>query len=343
MALYGADLSHYQSTDTVDQAKDYVILKATEGFDDASGPGYVDPDCDNKYQRAKSQGKLLGVYGYAIMLDAVKEATFFVNNIQGYLGEALLALDNETHTDVAFAKLWLDTVYSLTQVRPMIYMSASTAKAADWSSVSADYALWVAGYDAEFNVPNPGMPAADGSDMPYATGSWPFATIWQYSSSAGTLDRDIAYMDATAWHKFAMGDRQAAPPPTPPALTPPVVTATPAPVVIPVQTPVVVNDPLPATPVVTTPSVLQPPSSTPSLPTSKLPTTKPTVVATPPETFLEKLAHYQKGVVAFLTVALSWVATNSYLVPQNYQHWYQLAIGILGAIGVVTVANKSKS
>lgn len=197
MALYGLDESHYQATIL---PQDFVILKATEGTT------YVDPTCDTKYQAAKAAGKLLGVYHFADFGDAVAEANYFVANIQGYLGEALLALDVETSTNVAWAKTFLDTVYSLTQVRAMIYMSASTSKAVDWSSVSADYALWVAGYDAEFNVANPGVPADDGSDMPYATGSWPFATIWQYSSSLGTLDRDIGYMSAEAWNKFAQGD-----------------------------------------------------------------------------------------------------------------------------------------
>lgn len=221
MALYGGDGSHYQPTEAVDEFSDFVILKATEGTI------FVDRDCDNKYQRAKSQGKLLGVYGFADMTDPVAEANYFVDNIQGYIGEALLALDNETHTDVGFALAWLNQVYDRTRVRPLIYMSASTLKAADWAPVfEAGYALWEAGYPPHFDVPNPGTPKPDGSDMPYSSSPWPFATIWQYTSSAGTLDRDIAYMDAEAWHKFARGDMdvtEPVPEPTPePEPTPPV-------------------------------------------------------------------------------------------------------------------------
>jgi lysozyme len=341
MALYGPDLSHYQPTSAVDGDYDFVILKATEGFNDGSGPGYVDPDCNNKYQRAKSQGKLLGVYGYAIMLDAVKEATFFVDNIQGYLGEALLALDNETHTDVNFALTWLNTVYSLTQVKPMIYMSASTAKAVDWSPVvNAGYALWEAGYPSQFNIANPGMPRPDGADMPYSSGAWPFATIWQYSSSAGTLDRDIAYMTADAWHKFAQGDRATVttPEPTPPTvLQPPVVDTPPDnPVTIPVTvkptTPVVVNDPLLPTPVTTT----SPPSST----SSTVLNNNPVVV----EVEKEAVAWYEKyakGVVAFMTTAFATLATWTVVIPPNAQHWTQFVIAILGSIGVIVTPNKT--
>ena len=57
--LRGLDISKWQSVGTGDQAQDFVIIKATEGR------GYVDSSCDAHYQRAKSQGKLLGVYHFA--------------------------------------------------------------------------------------------------------------------------------------------------------------------------------------------------------------------------------------------------------------------------------------
>jgi GH25 family lysozyme M1 (1,4-beta-N-acetylmuramidase) len=215
MALYGIDESHYQATLI---GQDFVILKATEGN------SYVDPTCDIKYQANKAAGKLLGIYHFANFGDPIEEANFFVDNCVWYMGEALLALDIETTANVEWSRQWLDQVYSRTKVRPVIYMSASTANAADWSSVSSDYALWCAGYPARFDVPNPPTPAADGSDMPYNTGSWPYATIWQYTSSAGTLDRDIGYMDINGWHSFATGDRNNTPPPSDPTPPAPVIT-----------------------------------------------------------------------------------------------------------------------
>lgn len=42
--------------------------------------------------------------------------------------------------------------------------------------------------------------------MPYGIGPWAFWAIWQYTSSAGTLDRNIANMDAKAWGKYAKND-----------------------------------------------------------------------------------------------------------------------------------------
>jgi lysozyme len=228
MALYGIDVSQFQSVGV--QGQDFTIIRATYGT------GYVDPNCDAHYQLAKEQGKLRGVYHYAYPQynTALDEANWFVDNIQGYIGDAILVLDWEegNKADVNWAKTFLDQVYARTGIRPLIYMSASVTGIADWSPVAADYALWCAGYPNAFNVPNPSLPAQDGSDMPYATGAFPYATIWQYSSSAGTLDRDIAYMSVDAWNHFANPAAQKPDPQpvpdVPPASLPPVVNPTPS-------------------------------------------------------------------------------------------------------------------
>lgn len=200
MALYGVDVSSYQGVGTGD-GNDLVICKATEGG------AYVDPTCDGHYQRAKSKGQLRGVYHFARPdlnpNGAIEEADFFVNNIKGYIKDAILVLDWECATwNVAWAKQWLDRVYSKTGVRPLIYMSASVVTSYDWSSVAkANYGLWIAGYPNKYNVVNPSRPKED--EMPYSTGAWPFVAMWQYTSSAGTLDRDIFYGDRNAWNAYA--------------------------------------------------------------------------------------------------------------------------------------------
>lgn len=198
--LRGIDISKWQGVGTGDQAEDFVIVKATEG------DGYTDPSCDAHYQRAKGQGKLLGVYHFArpdLGNSAEAEATWFVNQITGYIGEAILVLDWEVQqwrTD--WAKAFLDKVYALTGVRPMIYMSASQVNAYDWSAVARDYGLWIAGYPAQYNVANPPAPSGVG-DMPYGRGAWNTYCIWQYTSSAGRLDKDIANLDRESWMKYA--------------------------------------------------------------------------------------------------------------------------------------------
>lgn len=265
MALYGIDESVYQGTL---EGQNFTIIRAT------AGNSYVDPTCDTKYQKNKKDGKLLGIYHFAYPASnsPASEADWFVNNIQGYLGEALLVLDFETNTNVGWAKAFLDHVYARTKVRPLIYMSASTANAVNWASISNQYALWEAGYPAKEQVSNPPVPAANGSDMPYSSGAWKFATIWQYSDSAGTLDRDIAYMTTEAWHKFAMGDRSTAPAPKPaPTPTPQPPKEVPSEPVQPTSTPTPVETPTPSSPLPDTgtpasnnPAPIQPPITTPT-------------------------------------------------------------------------------
>jgi hypothetical protein len=211
--LKGIDVSKWQPAGTVDFGPyDFVITKATEGI------GYTDPECDKNYQKAKREGKLLGVYHFARPTsgnDPVVEADWFVDQTLGYHHEAILVLDWEAENkwNVQWAKTWLDRVYERTGVKPLIYMSASVVNQYDWSPVVAgDYGLWIAGYPAKYNVPNPPVPTPD--DMPFGIGAWPFWAIWQYSSSCGHLDMDIASMDATAWGKYA-GKTNAAPAPAP--------------------------------------------------------------------------------------------------------------------------------
>lgn len=278
MALYGADVSIYTAVGV--QGQDFTIIRATYGT------GFVDSRCDLHYQLAKQQNKLRGIYhvGYNRLNTAVDEANWYVDNIQGYIGDALLGYDNERWvakngaiqhdpTDVNWALAWLDQVYTRTKVRPVIYMSASVLAAADWTPVvKAGYALWCAGYPNAFNIANPPTPRADGADMPYDTHAWPFAVLWQYSSSGGALDRDIFYGTADAWHKFAQGDRNAQPTPAPEP-SPAPTSSEPTPVT---------SDPAPSTGDTSsaepTPTPVQPEPTTPA-PTAESPAPQPKPVA----------------------------------------------------------------
>lgn len=213
--LRGIDISKWQSVGTGDQAADFVICKATEGT------GYVDASCDKHYQRAKQQGKLLGVYHFARpdlnkgVDGARREAQFFVKNIKGYIKEAILALDYECapySDDWAYA--FAEEVHKETGVWPMLYASASKINGFNWSKTAKECGLWIAGYPSKYDVKNPPEPSVN--DMPYKIGAWKFWVIWQYTSSAGTLDRDIANIDRTAWMKYANpGGTTPAPTPAP--------------------------------------------------------------------------------------------------------------------------------
>lgn len=210
--LKGIDISKWQSVGTGDGDYDFIICKATEGV------GYTDPNCDGHYQRAKSQGKLLGVYHFARpgYNNAIDEADWFVSQIQGYIGEALLVLDWEVEAtwNIAWAKQWLDRVYEKTGVRPLVYASGSVITGNDWSSVvKSDYGLWIAYWPNKYQYGD-GWPTSP-DEMTYGTGAWPFWAIWQFSSRNGGLDCDVANMTKESWMKYAAKNGKPAPTPTP--------------------------------------------------------------------------------------------------------------------------------
>lgn len=213
--LKGIDISHWQSTFNNFDGIDFAIIKATEGV------GYVDPACDTLYQRAKKAGKLLGVYHYArpdTGNSAIAEADWFVDNIKGYLNEAILVLDWEEGDlgNTRWAKAFLDRVKERTGIKALIYMSASPMNRYDWSSVAkADYGLWVANYGT-----NNGQPQESVFNR-YPVKYWNFYAIWQYTSRGRTggynadVDMDLFNGDAEAWRKYANATNKPAEPTKP--------------------------------------------------------------------------------------------------------------------------------
>ena len=189
--LKGIDISKWQAginLSAIASQIDFVICKATEGV------GYTDKYCDKLYQQAKGLGKKLGVYHFArpdLGNSAIAEADWFLKETKGYHKEAILILDWESGdlTNARWAKAWLDRVYEKTGVKPIIYMSASVLKRADWSSVAnADYGLWVASYGT-----NDGT-AQKSVFNTYPLKYWSFYALWQYTSTgklsgySGNLD-----------------------------------------------------------------------------------------------------------------------------------------------------------
>lgn len=222
MALKGIDISKWQTG--IDLSKidcDFVIVKATEGI------GYVDRKCDSFYQQAKRLGKKLGFYHFARPRnDAVREAQYFYNNTKNYFGEAIPILDweAENKSDVAWAKRWLDEVYRLSGVKPVIYMSESVANAYNWSSVAnADYGLWVAKY--RDNNPDYNYNMANAGSRPKVKW-WKFYCMWQWTSTgrlngySGNLDCNVFYGDGTTWDKYAGKSGTASKPAPAPAPAP---------------------------------------------------------------------------------------------------------------------------
>ena len=209
MSMNGIDISNWQKGINVSKVPcDFVITKATQGT------SYVNPDCDRAYQQAKKAGKCLGVYHYAGGKDPIAEADFFLANIKGYIGEAILVLDWESNQNSKFSqgaswcKKWLDRVYEKTKVRALIYMSKSVCRSYNWDSIAPNHGLWVAQYAD--NVTDYGYISNPWTDSK-GYGAWSGPAIFQYTSVgrldgySGNLDLNVAYMDRDGWNKYAGG------------------------------------------------------------------------------------------------------------------------------------------
>lgn len=206
--MNGIDISNYQAPLNLEQvATDFVIIKTTEGTD------YVNPSADHHYQQVKALGRLLGIYHFMTADSPIEQADYFISQSRGYIGQALLVLDFEAQAltlGVAGAKQFLDHVKAVTGVAPLIYMSKSTIHQFDWTLVAAEYALWSAQYASTASTGYQSAPWSDNSGW----GAWSAGPVlYQYSANgilpgyAGNLDLDLAYMDATAWHKYAQGSQ----------------------------------------------------------------------------------------------------------------------------------------
>jgi lysozyme len=207
VTLNGYDISAYQgSLNPAAVPGDFVIVKAT------GGDGYVNPNFRAQIQAARNAGKLVGIYHFArdgyTAATAQSEAVWFIRNAGDLLDGTVLAVldwEADNQTDVGYAKAWLDTVTAQTGVKPVIYMSFATIKAADWSSVAnADYGLWEAAYVLGYQQINGYAVPGGRSAIPY----WSSICMWQYTSSGylpgwgSALDLDVFYGDASTWAAY---------------------------------------------------------------------------------------------------------------------------------------------
>lgn len=193
---------------------DAVICKATEGT------GYVNPYCDEHYQSAKAAGKLLGVYHYASGGNPEAEAEFFINNVQGYLHEAILVLDWESGDNAAWGDSgWVARfcahIVALTGINPMIYVQRS---AASQCVGLGDYGIWLAEY------PDYAPRGWDAYYPPNYSGDYAmhqFTSSGAISGWSGPLDLSLFFGDENAWRAYAGATGQSVPTPQVQAYTQP--------------------------------------------------------------------------------------------------------------------------
>lgn len=206
---HGIDLSNHQSgmdlAKVLKQTKtDFVICKATEGLT------FVDKYCDRFMLTARQADKQVGFYHFARpeRSSARAEADFFLKQTSGYFNKGIPVLDWESpgKSNVKWAKEWLDRVYSITGVKPVIYMSESVVNAYNWKAVAdAGYGLWVARYrdysiDRNYDMSTCGKKPV--------VKWWSFYMMWQWTSVgrldgySGNLDCDVFYGDKEAWDAY---------------------------------------------------------------------------------------------------------------------------------------------
>lgn len=198
--MKGIDISNWQFNLIPSNLDiDFCICKATEGTE------FIDKFCDAFIQNCKSAGILYGFYHFAGTNDPYSEAQYFYENCLGYIGDGVPVLDYEVwglNDDVSWCELFLAEFHRLSGVWPLLYISASHCYDFQNSWIPQTCGLWVAGYPKNY------MSWPD-DYMPYEIGPWEFAAIWQFTSGLrldgynGPLDGDIAYMDETAWKKYA--------------------------------------------------------------------------------------------------------------------------------------------
>ena len=205
----GIDISNHQEKMDLaavlkQTATDFVICKATEGT------GFVDKYCDKFMVIAQNAKKQIGFYHFARpeYNTARAEADFFVRQTKGYFNKGIPVLDWESagKSNVKWAKEWLDRVYSVTGVKPVIYMSESVVNAYNWKAVpEAGYGLWVARY-RDYNIDRNYDMSTCGKKP--VVKWWSFYMMWQWTSVgrlngySGNLDCNAFYGDRAAWDAY---------------------------------------------------------------------------------------------------------------------------------------------
>lgn len=208
--LNGIDIaSHQAGIDVANVSADFVFIKATQGTwykNQLPSKGY---DYAAWGDKTLASGRLLGFYHYAEGGDPIKEAEYFYNAIKAYKGRAVVALDWEgednklfgTGFDVQWCKRFLDRIAEIMEAKPLIYMSKSTTRMCDWSSVATSYPLWVAQYASNNTTGYQSNPWTDS----YSFGAWAKPLIFQYSATGrvngyeGDLDLDLFYGSRNSW------------------------------------------------------------------------------------------------------------------------------------------------
>ena len=154
----------------------------------------------------------MGVYHYASGGNPEAEAEFFINNVQGYLHEAILVLDWESGDNAAWGdSSWVARfcahIVALTGINPMIYVQRS---AASQCVGLGDYGIWLAEY------PDYALRGWGDYVEPNYSGDYAMHQFTSSGNIAGwgdVLDLSLFFGDANAWLAYAGATGQSVPTP----------------------------------------------------------------------------------------------------------------------------------
>lgn len=209
--MRGVDVSNWQcDIDTYALDADFVVAGATwgvGGFGNACLVNGVNQAANYQLGRAVDSGKSIGVYHYAMGNDARREADFYIDNVKGYVGRAVLALDWESQDNPQFGNgawvdAWVRRVYERTRVWPVIYIQASALGQLS-AYVREHCGVWVAQYAS--------MAVTGYQERPWLYGAYGEA-MRQYTSNgyvlgyAGRLDLNYFRGERWQWDAYARGD-----------------------------------------------------------------------------------------------------------------------------------------
>lgn len=198
--MQGIDISNYQNG-LVPNAHpiNFCIAKATEGL------GYVDNCCDTFIQNCINSSIKWGFYHFARNNEPEREAEFFYDACKNYFGHGIPVLDYEVtnFNNRVWCERFIKRLHDLSGIWCLLYISASRCGEYEGSWIPDKCGLWVAGYPMAYTE-------WTNDPMPYNT--YPFRTvaIWQFTNqltlNGWSVDADIAYMDESAWDKYAIGE-----------------------------------------------------------------------------------------------------------------------------------------
>lgn len=209
--MRGVDVSNWQcDIDTYALDADFVVAGATWGVGGFSNSCLVDgvnQAANYQLGRASDSGKSIGVYHYAMGNSAVAEADFFVGNVAGYIGRAVLALDWESQDNPQFGNgAWIDSwvrrVYERTRVWPVIYIQASALGQLS-AYVREHCGIWVAQYASNAVT---GWQSRPWNYGVYGEAMRQYTSNGYISGYAGRLDLNYFRGERWQWDAYARGD-----------------------------------------------------------------------------------------------------------------------------------------